>query len=636
MPSLNISPLSVSFDSFVNELKILVSKKPDAFKDFFDTGAGSAVIDMAATLATFYFYHLVSQRREILLSSAQDYSSILGSAADKAYSSYRGNNLKIRLRVKPSVAITLSKWTIMGSYQDYDIVLAEDTAFTPGLVTEIDVIIGKLKEEVISVAATDITIFRFSSNYVSEDFALLLNGVVLPVSSEFKDLLADNYVAISNSYGAIDVYYLQKGEYNYKPTDQLTLRYVERDSSVTNSTFELSQLSITGTEIMSYTILSDFQPSESKSSIKVMAPLYNDTSNVVRARADFKKVIKNSISSIASCEDLDVTPGLIALCALKNDETLLTEAELADINAKFGTAKASAVSLTQFVPAKLSRVRLKVVLTRDSSVSAGLSTAALIQEKLVNYENTLKVSLDTKDLESEIEDLAGVKVATPTFNTTVWEAKHSYLPTDVVIPTDFKNYAYTMLETRNRTGSSKPTWGANIVYDNDICWKKYNAISTGVQRWVPNKATPILSLVQDENTGLVYQCDHFIHKTGETEPKNWSDDYIVDGNVYWKLVSSPSKTPVNWTPKTDKVIGDCLETKVKVLNEQGELVRTDTHYYVCVGFAYTSSSKEPTWGEDVLVEDARIVWQKTPYPARRITLPWDTYTKIDLELEVEI
>ena len=624
MPALNISPLSVSFDSFANELKLLVSKKPDAFKDFFDTGAGSAVIDMAATLATFYFYHLVAQRRELLLSSAQDYSSLLGNAADKAYSAYRGSNLRGYLTVKPSVSVSVPKWTILGSYQEYDAVTLEDCVFTADTIVRVPVVIGKLREETLSVSATDVTIFSFTSGYVSEDYQLLLNNTVLPVSSEFKALLDDNYVAISNSYGAVDVYYLQNGKFNYKPTDTLTLRYIERNSGVNNSNFVSSNVIVSGTEVQGFTLISDFQPAESKSSIKAKAPLYNDTSNVVRARADFKKVIKSILNSIVSCEDIDVTPGLVALCALKHDETALTPEELALADNFFKTSNASGVALHQFIPPKLTTLDVKVVLTKDSTASADLTTSNKIQEELKIYEKVLKTSFDTRKLEAAIENIEGVEVATPTFATTAWQAKKSYLMSAVVIPTDFKNYGYTISSILNRTGTNEPTWGAETVYDNEVCWKKFNGSPVGVQTWAASKDTALLSFVQDSNTGTVYQCDHFIHRTGTTQP-TWGAEYVVDNEVYWHKVSSGSNTA--WAASKDTLVGDTI----KVTISDGNAVA----YYACVGYAHVSEASEPTWGDLSLVTDGRINWLKSAYPVRRINLFWDTYAKINLTLEVE-
>ena len=50
---------------------------------------------------------------------------MLGNAYDKGYNVSRGNNLWLELQVTPNYSGYLSKWDIIGSYEDYDLVLID-------------------------------------------------------------------------------------------------------------------------------------------------------------------------------------------------------------------------------------------------------------------------------------------------------------------------------------------------------------------------------------------------------------------------------------------------------------------------------------------------------------------------------
>ena len=104
-----VSPYAISFDSIRNNLQDYISGKPngEAWKDFYASGTGETVVEIAAALGAFYAYQFIMGRREAFLSVAQNYSSAVGLAENLGYSVARGENLKLFLNIVPNQTIPL-------------------------------------------------------------------------------------------------------------------------------------------------------------------------------------------------------------------------------------------------------------------------------------------------------------------------------------------------------------------------------------------------------------------------------------------------------------------------------------------------------------------------------------------------
>lgn len=231
-----ISPLAVSFESIKNNLQTYVLNKPEneSWKDFYASAAGETVLEIAAALGAFYAYHMIIGRRESYLPLAENYTSIVGLAENNGYSCNRGTNLQISINIVPNQTITLPKWTIVGSYAEYDIVLTKDVILNKGIATDIDVVIGNLLSESTTVTTNKLTQFSFYNSETTETIRLLLNDTEVPLSTEIKDLLNDKYVGLTNVYGSIDVFYLQAGDYKYNPNDTLSIEFIQRNNVTFN------------------------------------------------------------------------------------------------------------------------------------------------------------------------------------------------------------------------------------------------------------------------------------------------------------------------------------------------------------------------------------------------------------------
>ena len=143
----------------------------------------------------------------------------------------------------------------------------------------------------------------------------------------------DKYVGITNSYGSLDVFYLNQGKYKYGADDTLYLQYIERNN-LKYGAFSPGSLDLyvdIAQTVTDVACAEDREDLEDKEHIRIAAPYKHEMNNVVRARKDYVKYLITNNNNIIDANDKDVNPGLIAMTYLKRPilggTTLLTEAE---------------------------------------------------------------------------------------------------------------------------------------------------------------------------------------------------------------------------------------------------------------------------------------------------------------------
>lgn len=216
-----INPTSVSFESIRSDLITYISNMPDSrrWKDFFAGSAGTILVELLAGFATYLSFQVIVARREIYLQPAELRSSNLAMAETLGYSAFRGRNYHINLTVTPTASVLIKKFDNVGSLGDYSFYAAEDTTLTLGVTTSIEVIYGTLNTATLTINTSLPSIFRFIDEGVSDDILLYLKGtatdnyISLPITTQFKGLLDNNYLVFSNNIGSVDVIYLNSGYY---------------------------------------------------------------------------------------------------------------------------------------------------------------------------------------------------------------------------------------------------------------------------------------------------------------------------------------------------------------------------------------------------------------------------------------
>ena len=299
-----ISPYAVSYNSIREQLENYVQSSTDftkVWKDFYPSGAGQTIIELDAAVAAFLFFHYTIGRRETFITTAQNYNSVVGGGEALGYNAKRGHVLYVHATITPSITRTLPKWTILGQYGEYDVTLMEQVTLTKDEPKEIWFAIGNSSAQTINITSNEIQQFVFTADNVTDDCRLLLqsgtNTTQLPIATELKQAIEDKYILLTNAYGAVDVLYLQEGNYKYQTSDTLILHYLERNE-VTTENFNKDSLNLDYfTDISKFTF-EDVEGPEDIEHVRTASKLYHETNNVVRARKDFCKYLLETNTSL--------------------------------------------------------------------------------------------------------------------------------------------------------------------------------------------------------------------------------------------------------------------------------------------------------------------------------------------------
>lgn len=616
-----ISPYAISYNSIRQALQNYIANKSDLttkWQDFYTAGAGQSIIEMDAAVAAFYAFHFIIGRRESFLSVAQNYSSIVGGALSLGYNCSRGHNIHLRIEITPNATQTLSKWTVIGSYAEYDVVLLgqygeEETDYAvlnKGVPTTIDVVIGNSSVQAVSIPTTDLQQFVFTASDTTDDCRLILTDKEVPCSTELKDAMNDKYIMLTNPYGSVDVFYLNTGEYKYTTSDTLYLQYIERNN-LQFGALSKSQLSIdVASQIDDWKLLEDRLEKESGEHIRISAPIYHETNNVVRARKDYVKFLLENNPLIIDANDKDINPGLIALTYLKEYDSealtsLLTEQEKQNYIKSImsicpdGVAKAFIEN-----PVKVIR-SLAITLWQKSGEMIPATIEDDIDTILNKYRNQLAPVLDLQQIEHDIEQLPGVKVARVDLGASEYENNKKYKLYDVItvpniqIGTEYQTWTLYCGKVQSKTGEDEPDWASapsvgNQIQDNNFIWENSNKYSPSISAaW---KKDGKYELYSDINVGykVAPKC------TLSTQPI-WGSQVQKDGNVTWNML------------KDYISVLKVRQNNTKYEKDQQVIVEDSTNraIYTVKRVLHKSGSKKPNWSVAIIdgtIADNALTW----------------------------
>jgi hypothetical protein len=539
-----VDPKSVSFPQILADLEEFRDSRPDADKwnSFFQSGTGQTITEQIAALGAYLAYKVISGRRENYLQHAENKSSAVGISQSLGYSTFRGRNAHLRLSVVASDTVTLPRFSVVGQVKDQDLVILEDTPLTANVSAEVDVVVGVLSEEELTVPGNGLAIFRFESAGVTEDLRLLLNDDEVEISNRILDLDEDKFVCITNVLESVDVSYLNRASapVQYNTGDVLKIEYLAKKDLA----FVLSDLNFFHGTISGFETTSAYQAAEGNATTRVNAPLFHETQALVRARLDFLKVFKIIDPDFVSTNQRNVSAAVVELSYLNSDYTALTETE------KQAVQQQLLKRLAMGIPPPLITDPVRVPLMLDLEVTLRNNTEntlAEIEAIMKARENILGgpvngEPLDLEQVESDVEDLASVKIARVSLGSTQWAAENSYERGTHVRPNPSNGFFYELASILHFSGSSEPdSWPTTIgetVVDHGVVWKAefVNPADPLVTTWVANRAYEIgNAVVPTVPNGRQYRVVDTINKSfGNEEVQHVGFDVVPDGGT-WRL-----------------------------------------------------------------------------------------------------
>ena len=587
--ALNLQSLSITsvFNSIVNFFRS--QENNSRWKDLTVGSEGSFLIRLLSNVFSAISYRIVAQSRENYLSTAALVSSNTGIAVNLGYSVFRGQNPHRRVTIRPNGNYTFPKLSVIGTYSsEYDIIaLTEDDGtdleLRAGEDKEINVVIGKLKEESFTTGTRDVKVFSLFTTGISEDYVLYLDGQEVPTTKIIKELKDDKYLVRTNPFSSVDVAYLNTstrsgtGKYRYGTGSQITIRYVElQDIDMQQLTTEM--FAPYG-EVLGVKNTSEYLPFESVDSIKVTAPLGHELQNLIRSKADYAGRLRMIIPTIINTNWRAVTPTYTQISYLKDDNTLLSEDERDKVLDILKEENYFGTPLPDITVPRREVAYLQV----DVNLSNKYKNISDVDEDVTNiinnfYNRELALTFSTFDLERKIESLAYVKYARVHHVINTRKNVNNY-QLGYILEKD-GNY-YIASKILGISGDSTPDWGITIadeskktidlgnplIQDGSLKWKAYkrlpNMSTDEITLWSRNTEYGIGDFVYDpayEN--YMFKCVDLVKSSGNSFPNVGIveiGDFIQDESIVWVVTKYNEANP-NWEALTNYSLGDKVNT----------------------------------------------------------------------------
>lgn len=668
---------SQSFEQIVIDLNTYLRSLPDweSWEDYFKTGSGQTIIELIAGLGCQLFYFINILRQETYLQTAINRSSVIGIAQMLSYSTGRGNSVKARITVKADSAIVCNKFDIVGTCKNGDIIMADSVLLNEGEVVQLDIILGSLKRDYCKIETTALQPFNMSKPNVSEDYILYkalniytdaeleaiaenidvdkTNWIQLPTSDKMLDMINDYYIVQTNTLSSVDIFYLNSGSgthaYAYRQGEVLFLDYVE----LSDTEFELSDLDFIYGQVLSVDSVASYNPVETINSIKVNAPLANETQQLIRARNDGKKLVqqfgKNYISAVNT---RDITSELIEVTYIKNDFTLLSEIEYEELyEYLYNKVRPFGIDMPYISPPirAILNLDLDVELTnplvRNTVTSSIESMVNNLEGQFILNVQGQQTQLDMYLIEQQIEDLYGVKIARIYIKNSEYIPGTYYRIGQFVTPNNSNPQGMFKLQKIVHTsGETEPTWPVHegeYVEDGEIRWVTKPMIQGKGSSWQANTEYEISNIVYpsgDSHGIWMYEFDSYIGKSSDTEPEPPTDGIVIyDGQLIWYQISK-NASAIEWTAETTYPIGEIIN------------ISTDEeHSYELIGFRGKDEETSINWPTpETISQDGNreikignMIWKyynniddRGNYKNPLLDYEWNQYLHIDYNLVI--
>lgn len=638
-----INPQSASFNLQRNDLIDFLESLPDADKwsVFFASTTGRTLVDLIAAFSAFIKYEAIVARREAFLQSALNRSSNLAGGQNLGYSAYRGRNVIFKINVTPTTSGVWPKYHILGTVKDRDLILLEATTRNAGVPIDVYVVAGVLQEETIQADSNALNIFRFSQKNVSEDLRIFIDVNEVPNSKEIVDLLSGKFVLQSNPFGSVDAKYLNYPSFpsTYTTGTDIKLEWVELKDFL----YQLSDVLVDDTEGDLNTVEVDalyIQP-ETETSIKVNAPLSNETKFVIRAREDQPKILRQLDTTIIDSKGEDISAAIMRLFYLRINDFRFNLTEKNELIAMMLSYRPHGM-----LPVLIGDpVRLPVTLKVDLYLS-GLAGDAINDTKAIiaAYEYKLEGLIDFIAIEQSVEALDSIKIARIEFTGNPWVLNTQYEIGSIVKSTPETTKVFQVVGISYFSDGVEPVWpvvAASTINDGSLIWKAVPKDDTaGIPTWAATTAYQEFNYVKPSvANGFVYQVIGFRRFSDAVEPtwpildggtvEDIQGETNYDNEIIW-MARAQEGTPAVWSANTNYNVGD------RIIATDQSTSDTIGVMFECFGFVGKSGGAQPTFPnvDAQTVLDNNLTWRTLNPRTNPLALAVNQYYKIATTITV--
>lgn len=629
--SLTYTEIQRDIDAFVASLS---EDERTGFKTQFEGTNSRILVELLAAKSSDEIYHIITSRSENLLYYCNRLDSAIAIAQNEAYSVNRGSNIKLQLTITPSQTIVLPRMSVVGSAEDYDLIVADALELTEGQEKTFDVYLGSIEEQVLAVDTEDFLVFRFTNSNISEQIALYLNGSEVPTTKNILEMLNDKYFTISNAYGGVDAIYLNENKdftHRYANGSELKIRYIKFEN-ITLSSIDID--SYYGDVSKAIQLSSTVSP-EQVASVRTNAQLYAETQNRVVARDDFQKVFQYSNPEIIDAKGKDFSNAQVEITYVKKNGELLTDAEYEAAYNNLYSRRSYGIPMCLLShPDIMLNLNVLVLLQLTTSYSAVIPT--YVRQVLAKQELILGQEIDFSQIEHELEGYSFVKTARVLLQAEAYQGNKLVPEGTVFKPSTSNGKLYVVRNPLFLSGANEPSWSTAIgqtTIDNDLIWQTEEISYTVQPNWKPSTSYDVHSIVRTNKlTAVQFRCIGYTYKTGAIEP-TWPTEegkFVNDGQIMWMSVAKNVTAPA-WT----------AQTRVEKGNVINPTAAGDVSFQA-INYIPTSSSTEPNWKTNLtLFTDKAVqyaVVNETYDPenasASNIKLNWNQYVRFNETIQV--
>lgn len=574
--AINLQSLSLTsaFNSIVNFFRS--QSNNNKWKDLTTGSEGSFLIRLLANIFSTLSYRIVAQAREIFLSTAALRSSNIGLAVNLGYSTFRGSNLKRKVNLLPTGNFTIPKLAMIGSYDsDHDIYTLDEYSLEEGVATDIEVVVGKVKEETFVAGTSDVKCFSLFVSGISEDYTLYLDSTEVPTTKVIKEMTEDKYLVRTNPYSSVDIMYLNNyagAKYVYGTGSEITIRYVELEN-VTPIPFTDSMFVNYGT-LLDTTTISTYLPPESIDQIKVNAPLDHETQNLIRSKQDYANRLKQIIPSMVDANYKPLTYTYTLMSGLKSDFTLVTPDEAELIKELLEKERFFGTPIADLLNPKREVANLKISLALTNKYK-NIADINLDIENILksSYDAVLGTTFNTYDLERKIESLSYVKYARVSHVVNDRTPDKNY---QVGYILEHEGKYYIVSKILGMSGVNVPSWNVPVsptaevdtgleTKDGSLYWRAYkllpNMLTNDLFTWQPNAQYGVGDYVTDYRApNYMFKCVDLVKSSGFDAPDiTYAEvgEFVVDGNIVW-VTKDRSNDYETWVSSTNYRLGQSV------------------------------------------------------------------------------
>lgn len=552
-----VNPKSISQAAIKADLITFISAAPDAakWKDFFASQTGLLLIDTLSGVSAFLAYNVIVARREAFPQHAKNLSSVIGYAESVGYSAFRGRNPVLKLNVTPTTTGVWEKWKILGAVKDQDMILTAETVVNAGTPITVFVILGTLQSEDITVTSETPQSFRYTQALLSDDVRVYLNTVEVETSERLLDMINEKFVLQSNAVGSVDVMYLNLDNYAVRYTigDTMSVRWVQRK----DLTFLIGDVVFDFGAVNTKEIFATFQAPEGIETIRVNAPLFNETQYTIRGRNDYLKIFKLLDADILDTSGRDVSPAVVELFYVRNDLGLFTALEVADFVTQLSapTVRPFGVAPPLISHPEIVFLALSVVAELTATGNIVADVATIIDQ----FETALGQALKFSQIENLIERKSYVQIARVAFKTSAWAPSTRYRRgariTPITPTLGQSPFVYQFMSKLYKSAAVEPAWPANPL-DGALVFDENAILSAGTKAKVVYEGVTYSANdngVAGNNISLIFNGTDTVKKVVDTwnnaNPENTLD--YVPKTLAGHLSASATRTLTGGTEPVD-------------------------------------------------------------------------------------